>query len=72
MTRTEREYLKHNRGPREKAYRAVITLHFLGDPDMDLEAIKDRLFLLLRTDLLGVTMPTKRLPTHMDISEVDL
>ena len=72
VTKREKQFLAKARGPGEKAYEAKLTLKFLADPKLNFEQVAQKVFAAVRGDLDGLTMPTKRINTHMDLSVVDL
>lgn len=72
LTRREKAFLARARGPGEKAYEAKLVLKFLASPDLSFEQVAERVFAAVRGDLGGLTMPTKRIDTQMELSVVDL
>lgn len=72
MRKVEKDFLKRARGPNEEAYEATITLKFLADPKLDFEQVREKLFELTRGSLDGLTMPTKRIDTRMNLTKVEL
>lgn len=72
MTKAERAFLKHARGPREDCYHVKLDLKFLARPGMSFREVAEAVLERVRGDMGGLTMPTKRISTHIDISLVDL
>lgn len=72
MTKAEKAFLKQARGPGEECYHVKLDLKFLAKPGLSFKDVTAAVFERVRGDMGGLTMPTKRVTTYMDISLVDL